>query len=96
MLWEGDVQAKIWNSYLGEEFRRITFKIEDCLCANPKLGKSLTFESLNESPYAWMVESKGDNGEREDKNIENVQIMQGLLGNIDFYPQGNRKLLSCF
>lgn len=35
-------------------------KIEDCLYADPKIGKNLTFISPNEGPYVWSVEEKGE------------------------------------
>lgn len=35
-------------------------KIEGCLCADPKIGKNLTFISLNKGPYVWSVEDKGE------------------------------------
>lgn len=48
------------HGYLGEEVRRSMLKIEGCLCADPKIGKNLTFISLNKGPYVWSVEDKGE------------------------------------
>jgi len=53
-------------------------KIENCLCADPKIGKNLIFISLHEGPYVWSVEDKGEMRQKYIKMCKSCRFFKGI------------------